>query len=219
MSETATMTVEVWSDVVCPWCCIGKAHLEQALSEFDHAVDVEVVWRSYELDPDAPAIRNESIAEQLAVKYGEDSDEISAMLDSVTKRAAGLGLDFRFDQARSGNTLDAHRLLHLAKARGLQAELKARLFAAYFTEGEAIGDPATLERLAIQAGLEPGEVREVLGSDLFADDVRADEAEARELQVSGVPFFVFDRRLAVPGAQPPDRLLGALQQAWALRSE
>lgn len=211
------MVVEVWSDVVCPWCCIGRAHLGIALAEFEHAADVEVVWRSFELDPSAPAVQTASLAEQLGAKYGVGPDQVAHMFDDVTERAASLGLDFRFDIARSGNTVDAHRLLHLARQAGLQDRLKGRLFTAYFTEGEPIGDPATLARLAVDAGLDPDEVAQLLAGDRFAAEVRADEQEARALQVTGVPFFVIDRRYAVAGAQPPDQLLGALRRAWTER--
>ena len=211
------MPVEVWSDVVCPWCCIGRAHLQQALAEFENGDDVEVTWRSFELDPGSPAVATESLSDQLARKYGGGPADIDAMFAGVTARAAAVGLDFRFDKAQSGNTVDAHRLLHLARETGQQDELKDRFFTAYFTEGEAIGDPVTLARLAKQVGLDPAEVDDVLATDRYLDDVRADEAEARAMQVSGVPFFVIDRRYAVPGAQPTEVLVGALRQAWAER--
>jgi predicted DsbA family dithiol-disulfide isomerase len=214
---TDTMPVEVWSDVVCPWCCIGRAHLKQALGEFEHADAVEVTWRSFELDPTAPAQATEPLAEQLGRKYGGTPADIQAMFAGVTARAAAVGLDFRFDSAQPGNTVDAHRLLHLARESGRQDQLKERFFTAYFTEGEAIGDPDTLARLAKQAGLDPTEVDDVLATDRYLDAVRADEAEARELQVSGVPFFVIDRRYAVAGAQPTEVLVGALRRAWAER--
>jgi len=212
------MVVEVWSDVVCPWCCIGRAHLALALEDFEHADDVHVVWRSFELDPGAPAVQASSLAEQLGAKYGVGPDEVALMFDDVTERAAQLGLDFRFDIARSGNTFDAHRLLHLARESGLQDRLKGRLLTAYFTEGQAIGDRGTLSRLAVDAGLDADEVDDVLDGDRFAADVRADEQEARAMQVTGVPFFVIDRRYAVAGAQPPAQLLGALRRAWSERA-
>jgi predicted DsbA family dithiol-disulfide isomerase len=213
------MTVEVWSDVACPWCCIGRAHLQSALAEFEHAAEVEVVWRSFELDPTAPAVRVESLTDLLAAKYGVGPAEVESMFDDVRERAARLGLDFRFDLARAGSTFDAHRLLHLARALGQQDTLKGRLFRAHFTEGEAVGDPDTLARIAVEAGLPADSVAEVLASEAFADAVRADEAEARALQVTGVPFFVIDRRYAVAGAQPPEQLLAALQRAWDERSD
>lgn len=212
------MPVEVWSDVVCPWCCIGRAHLKAALTEFEHGDAVQVTWRSFELDPGAPRVATDSLAQQLQRKYGGTPADIEQMFAGVTARAASVGLDFRFHIAQSGNTVDAHRLLHLARATGQQDELKDRLFTAYFTEGEAIGDPDTLARLAKEAGLDPVEVADVLATDRYLDEVRADEAEARALQVTGVPFFVIDRRYAVAGAQPTEVLVGALREAWATRS-
>ena len=211
------MPVEVWSDVVCPWCCIGRAHLQAALAEFEHGTSVEVTWRSFELDPGSPRVATTPLAEQLQRKYGGTSADIEAMFAQVTARAAAVGLDFRFDQAQSGNTVDAHRLLHLARVTGQQDALKERLFTAYFTEGEAIGDPETLARLAKEVGLDPLDVADVLATDRYLDEVRADEAEARALQVTGVPFFVIDRRYAVAGAQPTEVLVGALREAWAER--
>lgn len=213
-----TMPVEVWSDVVCPWCCIGRAHLQLALAEFEHGESVEVTWRSFELDPGAAPIATTSLTEQLSRKYGGTPADIEAMFDGVTTRAAAVGLDFRFDTAQSGNTVDAHRLLHLARVTGKQDQLKDRFFTAYFTEGEAIGDPDTLARLAKQVGLDPAEVDNVLATDRYLEEVRADEAEARSLQVTGVPFFVIDRRYAVAGAQPTEVLVGALREAYSTRS-
>lgn len=216
-ATTGPLSVEVWSDVVCPWCRIGRSHLETALTAFEHSPDVEVTWRSYELDRRAPAVRSESIAELLVRATGEDDEEVATSLASMTRRGADLGLEFRFDLTRSGNSFDAHRLLHLARGSGMQGALKERLFRGYFAEGEAIGDPEALERLAVEAGLDRVEVRDVLGSDRFAADVRADEVEAEAIQISGVPYFVIDRRYAVPGAQSAERLLGVLRQAWAER--
>jgi predicted DsbA family dithiol-disulfide isomerase len=211
------MPVDVWSDIVCPWCCIGRAHLNKALAEFEHAESVHVTWRSFELDPGAPPLATASLAEQLGSKYGGSPTEIEAMFAGVTARAATVVLDFRFDRAQSGSTVDAHRLLHLARQQGMQDALKDRFFTAYFTEGEAIGDPATLARLAVQVGLDPVDVEDVLATDRFLDDVRADEAQARAMQVSGVPFFVIDGRYAVAGAQPTEVLVGGLRRAWAER--
>jgi predicted DsbA family dithiol-disulfide isomerase len=210
--------VDIWSDVVCPWCAIGEAHLDQALARFEHADEVSIVWHSFELDPGAPPVAEGSLVDALAKKYGRSRPQAQAMMDQVTQRAAGVGLDFRFDRARSGNTFDAHRLIHLGAARGRQREVMQRFFRAYFTEGEPIGDRAALERLAIDAGLDAAEVREVLASDRYADAVRADEDLARRMGTSGVPFFVFDGRLGVSGAQPPDVLLDVLRKAWTSRT-
>ncbi len=208
------MQVEIWSDVVCPWCAIGKRRFERALDLFAHRDEVEVVWRSFELDPSAPAERNETITEHLAAKYGTTHAEAQAMQDRMTQTAAREGLDFRFDLARAGNTFDAHRVLHLAHERGIQDAVKERFFSAYLTEGEPIGDPDTLARLAAEAGLDEVEVKDVLAGDRYAVAVRSDEDLARRLGITAVPFFVVDRTYGVSGAQPPDLLVEVLEKAW-----
>ena len=208
------MRIEIWSDVVCPWCYIGKRNLEQALRGFQNAGDVEIEWKSFELDPYAPAQRPGTYVEHLSRKYGISPEEARVRLARVVSRGAGAGIEFRFDHARPGNTFDAHRLLHLAHAQGLQDELKERFFTATFTEGYPIGDRDTLVKLAADVGISEAEARRVLESHEYADDVRADEAEAVAIGVQGVPFFVFDRRYAVSGAQPPEVLLEVLERAW-----
>jgi predicted DsbA family dithiol-disulfide isomerase len=217
--------VEIWSDVVCPWCAIGRARFQRALDAFDHAGEVTVRWRSFELDPSAPRERPGSTRDHLAAKYGRSADEAQGMLDQMTATAAEEGLDFRFDHARGGNTFDAHRVLHLAHESGerdgrpgLQDEVKAALLTAYLRDGEPIGDPDAVRRVAVHAGLDDAEVTEVLGGDRFADAVRADEEQARAFGISGVPFFVLDRAYGVSGAQPTEVLLGALREAWGARS-
>jgi predicted DsbA family dithiol-disulfide isomerase len=212
------MLVEIWSDVVCPWCAVGKARFEQALARFPHAEQVEVRWRSFELDPHAPVERTGDYVEHLAAKYGGGRASAQAMVDRMTQVAAAEGLVFRFDLARPGRTFDAHRLLHLAADRGAQQALADRLFRAAFTDGEPIGDRGALARLAADAGLDPAEVADVLAGDAYADAVRADERQAAASGITGVPFFVLDRALGVSGAQTPDVLLQALEQAWARRS-
>jgi len=209
------MKVEIWSDVVCPWCYIGKRRFESALARFEHRDDVDVVWRSFELDPSAPARRTGDPAERLADKYGMSREQAVASQDRLTQMAEGEGLAFHFENAQSGNTFDAHRLLHLASERGLQDELKERLFRAYFSEGEAIGETETLVRLGAEVGLDAAEAGAVLGSNTYAEEVRVEEQEARELGINGVPFFVVDRRCGVSGAQPADALLLVLERAWA----
>ena len=208
------MKVEIWSDVVCPWCYIGKRRFERALAGFEHRDEVEVTWRSFELDPTAPRIREGDTAENLARKYGISREEAAANHDRIARLGAEEGLDYRFDIARGGNTFDAHRLVHLAAEHGLQAEAKERLMAAYFSEGEAIGDPDTLVRLAADLGLDPDEARGVLEGDAYATAVRADERDAAQLGVTGVPFFVLDRRYGISGAQPAEMIGEALQHAW-----
>jgi predicted DsbA family dithiol-disulfide isomerase len=209
------MQVEIWSDVVCPWCYIGKRRFETALARFEHKDAVQVTWRSFELDPSAPRLREDTNTERLAQKYGMSVEQAQQSHDRVTQLAAQENLTYHLAQARSGNTFDAHRLIHLAAQHGVQDAAKERLLRAYFTEGEAIGEQATLFRLAQDVGIDEAEAQQVLTSDAFADAVRADEQEARELGINGVPFFVLDRRYGVSGAQPADHLLQALQQAWA----
>jgi predicted DsbA family dithiol-disulfide isomerase len=211
------LRVDIWSDIACPWCYIGKRHLEQALDRFAHRDDVEVVWRAFELDPSAPRIRDSSqtYAERLGKKYGMPPEEAQRRIDHMVGIAAKDGLAFRFDHIKPGNTFDAHRLLHLGHERGIQDAVKERVLRAYMTEGQAIGDPAVLLALALEAGLDEQEARAVLDSDRYAAEVRADEALARQLGISGVPFFVLAGRLGISGAQPADVLLGALDKAWA----
>ena len=211
------MRVDVWSDVVCPWCFIGLANLGEALQRFEHEDDVEVVLHSFQLDPGAPARDEQPLVERLAAKYGTSVGQIRAQQARIVDLGAERGIDFRFDQAIGGNTFDAHRLLHLARLRGRQIELKHRLGRAYFTDGDPIGEAATLRQAALDVGLDADEVEAVLTGDAFADDVRADLDAARQIGISGVPFFVVDGRLGVSGAQPPDSLLDLLEQGWLTR--
>jgi len=208
------LTVEIWSDVVCPWCYIGKRRFEAALEAFEHADEVTVMWRSFELDQEAPKVAEGTATERLAAKYGMSLERAQQLHAEMTERAAEEGLDFRFDLARGGNTFDAHRLIHLAATYGHQAAAKERLMRAYFTEGEPIADPETLIRVVAEVGVDPVEARDVLQTDRFAEDVREDELLASQLGIQGVPFFVLDRRYGVSGAQPPEVLVQALQRAW-----
>src|SRR5215217_3803435 len=208
------VNVEIWSDIACPWCAVGKRRFERALAEFEHREDVTVTFRSFELDPDAPAAREGSTAENLAKKYGTTLEQALAMNQRMTATAAEDGLSFRFDIAKGGNTFDAHRLLHLAAAHGRQHELKERLMRAYLGEGELMSDHVELTRLAREAGLPEDEVRDTLATDRFADAVREDEATARGLGISAVPFFVVDRAFGAAGAQPPEVLGDLLRRAW-----
>jgi predicted DsbA family dithiol-disulfide isomerase len=209
--------VEIWSDIACPWCYVGKRRFEAALAGFEHRDEVTVTWRSFELDPAAPRERGGDRAAHLAEKYGVSVERAIEMQDHMTNVAAGDGLEFRFDIARSGNTFDAHRVLHLAAEHGLQDAMKERLMRAYLTEGALIGDPEALERLGVESGLPREAVLEVLASDRYAADVRADERTAAELGIHAVPFFVVDRALGASGAQPPEVLGEMLRRGWALR--
>jgi len=210
------LRIDVWSDIVCPWCYVGKRRLETALAQFPHRDAVEVVWRAFELDPSAPAVRDEGVphAERLARKYGITVARAEEMTQRLTEVAAADGLDFRFDRIRPGRTFDAHRLLHLAAERGLQDALKERLLRAYLTEGAAIGDHETLVRLASEVGLDADETRRVVSTDAYSADVRSEEDDARDIGITGVPFFVIGGRYAVSGAQPAELLLRAITAAW-----
>ena len=211
-----TLKLDVWSDIACPWCYVGKRRLEAALAEFPHRDAVSITWHSFELDPSAPAVQpaTPSYAERLAKKYGRSVAHAQGMIDNMTRVAAVDGLDLRFDRVRAGNTFDAHRLLHLAAAKGVQGAMKERLLRAYLTEGEAIGEPAVLARLAMEVGLDEAEVRAMLAGDAYAAEVRADESNARDIGINGVPFFAVAERYGVSGAQPPEVLLEVLTKAW-----
>jgi predicted DsbA family dithiol-disulfide isomerase len=213
------VNLEIWSDVACPWCFVGKRRIEAALSAFGHADDVVVRWRSFELDPSAPRERDVDGATHLAQKYGMTRERAQEAQQRVAVLGAGDGIDFRFDIARGGNTFDAHRLLALAADRGVQDALKERLMLAYHCEGEPIGDPATLARLAIDVGLSPEDVHGVLDSDRFATEVREDERTASALGIDAVPCFVVDRAIAASGAQSPEVLRQLLDRAWSLTAE
>jgi len=208
------MRIEIWSDVVCPWCYVGKRNFEAALAAFEHRDDVEVTYRSFELDPSAPAVRHGDYVAHLARKYGMSQTQAQNMIDSMTKTGAGAGVVLDFERARPGNTFDAHRLLHLAKEKGVQQPLKERLMRATFTDGEPIGDREALVRLAAEAGIPPEEAVAALEGGAYAAEVRADEALALELGISAVPYFVVDRKFGIPGAQAPDVILQVLQRAW-----
>jgi predicted DsbA family dithiol-disulfide isomerase len=211
------MNVEIWSDIACPWCYVGKRRFEAALAAFEHRDDVTVTWRSFELDPAAPRERGGDRAVHLAEKYGVSVERAIEMQDHMTTVAAGDGLEFRFDIARSGNTFDAHRLLHLAAHHGLQDAMKERLMRAYLTEGELVGGAEVLEQLAVEAGLPREAAAEVLATDRYAAEVRDDERTAAALGIHAVPFFVVDRALGASGAQPPEVLGDLLRQGWEAR--
>jgi predicted DsbA family dithiol-disulfide isomerase len=211
------LRLDVWSDIACPWCYVGKRRLEAALARFPQRDAVEVVWRAFELDPSAPRERERTVsyAERIAKKYGSSVADAEGMITRMSDVARADGLDFHFEKIRPGNTFDAHRVLHLAADRGRQDAVKERFLRGYMTEGEAIGDPEVLVRLAAEAGLDAEEVRAALADDAYAREVRTDEAEASDLGIRGVPFFVIGGRYAVSGAQPAELLLRALVQAWS----
>ena len=211
--------VEIWSDVVCPWCYVGKRQFEQALSQFLHADQVEVQWRSYELDPRSPGRVGLPMSQILQRKYGMTAEQAEQANARMTAVAADLGLEYHLDTVQAGNTFDAHRLVHLAARRGLGDAMEERLFAAYFTEGQLLGDRAGLVGLAAEVGLDPDAVEAALHRDDFAAEVRDDEARAASLGITGVPFYVIDETYGIAGAQPSDVLLGALERAWSESAE
>ena len=209
------MQVEIWSDVVCPWCYIGKRRFEKALEGFAHRDDVSVTWRSFLLAPDTPTDFDGSADDYLTKIRGFAPEQVRVMQAQVTALAAAEGLDFQLSSSRTGPTVDAHRLLHLAAERGLGDELKERLLRAYFTDGLPISDLDTLVELGAEVGLDPVEARTVLESDAYLDGVNADFAQARAYGINGVPFFVVDQKFGVSGAQETAVFADLLDKAWA----
>ena len=212
------MRVDIWSDVVCPFCYIGKKRLEHVAEQA--GIELDIHWHSFELDPDAPAKHETSNTERLAKKYGRSFAEMEEMERNVAAMAATEDIDFQWQKANSGNSFNAHRIIHLAQSKGLGNEAKEAFFHAYMTEGLAIGEREVVEEIASRIGLDHAEVEYVLNSDELADFVRHDEKIAHEqLNVTGVPFFVFDQKLALSGAQPREIFLQALQQAQSTSAE
>ena len=208
------MKVEIWSDVVCPFCYIGKRKFEKALDGFANKEQVEIVWKSFQLDPTTKPNPEKSVIESLAEKKGWTLEQSRQINQQVTGMAKEVGLDYQMEKAVIANTFDAHRLSHLAAKKGLQDQMEERLFAAYFTEGKDIGDKDTLVSLAQEVGLSATEAAEVLKTDAYSDKVQADIYEAQQVGVRGVPFFVFDSKYAVSGAQPSDVFTQVLSKVW-----
>ncbi|MFC8075113.1 DsbA family oxidoreductase [Streptomyces sp. NPDC057307] len=207
------ITVEIWTDVVCPWCFIGKRRFEKALEQFEERDAVRVRWRSFELDPAALRDTEETIPQRMLRRQGIPPERAAELLAGVSDQAAAEGLEYHLDQARPVNTFDAHRLVHHADTLGLAERFQERLMRAYTAEGASVADHPTLIALAEESGLDTGPVREVLAGDTYADAVRADEDRAARLGVSGVPAFVIAEKWSVSGAQPVDVLGGLLRRA------
>ncbi|MDR0271631.1 DsbA family oxidoreductase [Paenibacillus sp.] len=208
------MKIEVWSDFACPFCYIGKRRFEAALDNFEHKNEVEVVFRSFELDPNAPRETEESMHSILASKYGMSIEKAKAMNDNMTDQAKAEGLDYHFDTLKPTNTFDAHRLTHWAGEFGKRYEMTERLFKAYFTDSELLGDQAVLARLAGEIGLDAKDAAAMLESDAYKADVREDEGQSSKLGISGVPFFVVNQKYGISGAQPKDVFVNALDNIW-----
>jgi predicted DsbA family dithiol-disulfide isomerase len=209
------MRVEIWSDLVCPWCYVGKRRFERALAGFAHRDDVEVVHRAFELDPSAPAGETQDGSARLAEKYGMSEAQARAAQERMAGLATAEGLEFRREGGRVGNTFDAHQLVHLGKERGIQDQVIERLLRAHFSEQRSLFDRDSLVDLAAEAGLDREEARTALAAGRYAQAVRADEAQAHALGASGVPFFVFDDRYGVSGAQRSEIFSEVLARTWA----
>jgi predicted DsbA family dithiol-disulfide isomerase len=208
------MQIEVWSDVICPWCYIGKRRLEMALAKFPHWESVQVVWRSFELDRDAPRRYPGTLDEMLAQKYHVSPQKAAEMNAHVSEVAKEAGLEYRLSEAHPGNTFDAHRLIHFAASRQLDDGASERLMHAYFSESLAVGDHAALARLAPEFGIAENEALTILRSDAYSNAVRADEARAAQFGITAVPNFLIDENIGISGAQPVEVFSKALEQAW-----
>ena len=209
------MTVEIWSDVMCPFCYIGKRKFEIALAQFPQHEQVEVVWKSFQLNPDLETDTSKSVKQSLAESKGWTLEQADEAMSYVVNMAKGVGLTYHFDKAVVANSFDAHRFSHLAKKYGLQDAAEERLFAAYFTEGKNTADHEVLTQIGSEIGLDAGEVKKTLAGNDFAAEVEKDIEEARQFRISGVPFFVFNRKYAVSGAQDSKVFLETLQKAFA----
>lgn len=208
------LKVQIWSDIMCPFCYIGKRRIEEALSQFEHKEAVEIEWKSFELDASFIPSTDDNLAEHLAEKYRKDTDWAQNMLDNMTQNAKTAGLDFHFEKAVLANSHNAHRLLHLAKKHNLANELEELLFKAYLTEGKDLNNLDTLSELGIEIGLEAEAITQVLHSDAYSKEVKQDIHQANTIGVQGVPFFVFDNKYAISGAQPATAFLQTLEKVW-----
>jgi predicted DsbA family dithiol-disulfide isomerase len=208
------LKIQIWSDVMCPFCYIGKRKVEEALMQFDNKESVAIEWKSFQLDPTSTSHPGENTIDYLAKKYNRDREWSIAMHESVTQQAKAVGLDYHFEKLILANSLNAHRLSHLAKKYNLGNDFEELLFKAHFTEGMDVDDKTTLTQLAIEVGLKKEEIESVLNSDEFSKEVAQDIQEAQAIGVTGVPFFVFDNKYAVSGAQPTEVFLRTLKKAW-----
>ena len=209
------MKIEIWSDVMCPFCYIGKRNLETALEQFAHNNHIEILWKSYQLDPSFPDTVTENYQEYLVKRKGMTAEQVKGMLDNVTQSAKQVGLEYHLDQSVIVNSLNAHKLIQFAKTQDLGDEIEERLFRAFFTEGKNIADLATLTQLAKEISLDKSLVKTVFTDERYASLVKQDVQEAQQIGVQGVPFFVIDRKYAVSGAQPPQAFLESLEKAFA----
>ncbi len=208
------MKIEIWSDVMCPFCYIGKRNFEKALAQFTEKEKIEIVWKSFQLDASVPDIATESYEEYLVKRKGLSAEQVKGMLQNVTQMAREAGLDYHFDRSVIVNSLKAHRLIQFAKTRNLGDEAEERLFHAFFTEGKSIADIDTLTQLGVEIGLDATELQVAFTDERYAYQVNQDIQEARQIGVNGVPFFVFNRKYAISGAQPPQAFLETLRKSF-----
>ena len=208
------MKIEIWSDVMCPFCYIGKRHFEEALSKFSDKERIDIEWKSFQLDPTMPDVVEESQEDYLVKRKGMSRDQIQGMLQNVTAMGKEAGLDFNFDQSIMVNSQKAHQLIQFAKSKGLGNEIEERLFQAYFTEGKNVADQTTLTELGKEIGLDENELQVAFNDDKYLYQMKQDIQEAQNIGVRGVPFFVFDRKYGVSGAQPTEAFLETLNKSF-----
>ncbi|WP_138420044.1 DsbA family oxidoreductase [Aquibacillus sediminis] len=213
------MKVQIWSDIVCPFCYIGKRRYEAALQQFDHKDDIEMEFKSFQLDPNAEKGTDKDLHQSLATKYGVSYEEGKAMNDRMTEQAKEVGLDYHLDHAIPTNTEDAHRLSYYAKQHGKMNQMMERIMHAYFTESLDVGDHETLVKLAGEVGLDQEDTRQILSDGAFKQEVQVDQQQAAQIGVQGVPFFVFNQKYAVSGAQPTETFLEVLEKVWKEENE
>lgn len=209
-----SIKIDIWSDINCPFCYIGKRKFEAAIAQFPHQAEVEVEWHSFELDPNAKTLPGKAAHEHLAEIKGQTEEWALEMQQYVTQSAADSGLNFNFGDMVIANSFDAHRLIQLAKTHSLGAEAEEALFAAHLVLGKNIADRQTLLSVASEIGIDQNSAIQMLDSDAFADEVRLDEKVAQQIGISGVPFFIFNQKYTVSGAQPVETFLGALEKSW-----
>lgn len=208
------LKIQIWSDIMCPFCYIGKRRIESAIAQFEHKNAVEIEWKSFQLDANFVASEGDNLTEHLAEKYQKDTEWAQEMMDNMTQNAKNSGLDFHFEKAVMANSFHAHRLLHLAKEHQLGNELKELLFKAYLTDGKNIGDLETLKHLGIEVGLATILIDDVLQSDAYSENVKQDIEMAQKIGVQGVPFFVLDNKYAISGAQHVDTFVQTIEKVW-----
>jgi predicted DsbA family dithiol-disulfide isomerase len=206
--------IDVWSDYACPWCALGIYRLDAALGQFEHREAVDIVHRAFELHPGAPAQTDRTMDEVVAAKYQMSPEQVRAGHDRLTALGSEVGMEFQFERIRLTNTFDAHRLARSARGAKTESALVKGLFGAYFTEGRLLSETEVLLDIAEAAGLDRGTAHEVVTSGAFGPEVRADEREAQQLEVTGVPHFLINGRWAIPGAQDIETLVLVLRRAW-----